>query len=89
MVIPITRETVGNLKLYLDLFHKSTNNDDFLIYTTHGGNRHKMSTDNVQGIIRKYTDMIRDSLKQISKENQEDLYAVLSPDERNKIKGQF
>lgn len=48
-----------------------------------------MSTDNVQGIIRKYTDMIRDSLKQISKENQEDLYAVLSPDERNKIKGQF
>lgn len=33
-------------------------------------------------------DMIRDSLKQISKEDQEELYASLSLDERNKIKGQ-
>lgn len=34
-------------------------------------------------------DMLRNSLKRISKENQEDLYESLSPDERNKIKGQL
>jgi len=32
--------------------------------------------------------MIRDSLKQIYKEDQEDLFASLSPDERKKLKGQ-
>lgn len=33
-------------------------------------------------------DMIRDSLKQISKEDQEDIYASLSPDERKRVEGQ-
>lgn len=144
-VIPITRETIDNLKVYLDLFHRNTSNDDFLIYTIHDGSRHKMSADNVQRIINKYAgmvrktdsefpklhphmlrhsygailyrnnmskaeiakllgheqestteiyvetdvDMLRNSLKRISKENQEDLYESLSPDERNKIKGQL
>lgn len=144
-VVPITRETIDNLKVYLDLFHKNTDNDDFLIYTIHDGRRHKMSADNVQRIINKYAgmvrktdsefpklhphmlrhsygailyrnnmskaeiakllgheqestteiyvetdvDMLRNSLKRISKENQEDLYESLSPDERNKIKGQL
>lgn len=143
-VIPITREMIDNLKVYLDLFHKNTDNDDFLIYTIHDGDRHKMSADNVQRIIRKYAgmvrkadsdfpklhphmlrhsygavlyrnnmskaeiakllgheqestteiyvetdvDMIRDSLKQISKEDQEDIYASLSPDERKRVEGQ-
>lgn len=144
-VVPITKETIDNLKVYLDLFHKNTDNNDFLIYTIHDGRRHKMSADNVQRIINKYAgmvrktdsefpklhphmlrhsygailyrnnmskaeiakllgheqestteiyvetdvDMLRNSLKRISKENQEDLYESLSPDERNKIKGQL
>lgn len=33
-------------------------------------------------------DMIRDSLKQICKDDQEDLFASLSPDERKRLKGQ-
>lgn len=143
-VIPITRETIDNINVYLDLFHRNGNNDDFLIYTIHDGTKHKMSADNVQRIIKKYADMargtdsdfpelhphmlrhsygavlyrnnmskaeiakllgheqestteiyvetdvdmIRDSLKQIYKEDQEDLFASLSPDERKKLKGQ-
>jgi len=143
-VIPITRETIDNINVYLDLFHRNSNNDDFLIYTIHDGTKHKMSADNVQRIIKKYADMarrtdsdfpelhphmlrhsygavlyrnnmskaeiakllgheqestteiyvetdvdmIRDSLKQIYKEDQEDLFASLSPDERKKLKGQ-
>ena len=143
-VIPITRETIDNINVYLDVFHRNSNNDDFLIYTIHDGTKHKMSADNVQRIIKKYADMarrtdsdfpelhphmlrhsygavlyrnnmskaeiakllgheqestteiyvetdvdmIRDSLKQIYKEDQEDLFASLSPDERKKLKGQ-
>lgn len=143
-VIPITRETIDNINVYLDLFHRNNNNDDFLIYTIHDGTKYKMSADNVQRIIKKYADMarrtdsdfpelhphmlrhsygavlyrnnmskaeiakllgheqestteiyvetdvdmIRDSLKQIYKEDQEDLFASLSPDERKKLKWQ-
>ena len=143
-VVPITKETIDNIKVYLDLFHRNTDNNDFLIYTIHDGIRHKMSADNVQRIIKKYAnmarrtdndfpelhphmlrhsygailyrnnmskaeiakllgheqestteiyvetdvDMIRDSLKQICKDDQGDLFASLSPDERMKLKGQ-
>ncbi len=143
-VIPITKETVDNIKVYLELFHRNTNKDDFLIYTLHDGSRHKMSADNVQRIVRKYADMaritdddfpklhphmlrhsygavlyrnnmskaeiakllgheqestteiyvetdvdmIRDSLKQICKDDQEDLFRSLSPDERKKLRGE-
>lgn len=143
-VVPITKETIDNIKAYLDLFHRNTDNTDFLIYTVHDGIRHKMSADNVQRIIKKYADMarrtdndfpelhphmlrhsygavlyrnnmskaeiakllgheqestteiyvetdvdmIRDSLKQICKDDQEDLFASLSPDERKRLKGQ-
>ena len=143
-VVPITRETIDNIKAYLDLFHRNTDNNDFLIYTIHDGIRHKMSADNVQRIIKKYADMarrtdndfpelhphmlrhsygavlyrnnmskaeiakllgheqestteiyvetdvdmIRDSLKQICKDDQEDLFASISPDERKRLKGQ-
>ncbi len=144
-VIPITKETVDNIKVYLELFHRNTNKDDFLIYTIHDGIRHKMSADNVQRIVRKYADMaritddnfpklhphmlrhsygavlyrnnmskaeiakllgheqestteiyvetdvdmIRDSLKQICKDDQEDLFRSLSPDERKKLRGEY
>ncbi len=33
-------------------------------------------------------DMIRDSLKQICKDDQEDLFRSLSPDERKKLRGE-
>lgn len=141
-VVPITRETVDNIKVYLELFHKSTDNNEFLIYTIHDGIRHKMSADNVQRIIRKYADMarrtdndfpelhphmlrhtygallyrnnmskaeiakllgheqestteiyvetdvdmIRDSLKRICKDDQEDLFMSLNSDEKKKLK---
>jgi len=58
-VIPITRETIDNINVYLDVFHRNSNNDDFLIYTIHDGTKHKMSADNVQRIIKKYADMAR------------------------------
>lgn len=142
-VIPITKETVDNIKSYLELFHKNLNNEDYLIYTIHDGIRHKMSADNVQRIVKKYADMarrtendfpelhphmlrhsygavlyrnnmskaeiakllgheqestteiyvetdvdmIRDSLRQIYKEESEDLFESLSPEEKKKLKG--
>ncbi len=58
-VIPITKETIDNIKVYLGLFHKTFNNEDFLIYTIHDGLRHKMSADNVQRIVKKYADMAK------------------------------
>lgn len=143
-VVPITRETIDNITVYLSLFHRNADQTDFLIYTMHDGNRHKMSADNVQRIIRKYADMarmsdkdfpelhphmlrhsygailyrnnmskaeiakllgheqeatteiyvetdvdmIRDTLKQICKNDQEDLFASLNPNEKKKLKGQ-
>ena len=143
-VIPITRETIANIKIYLELFHKDARQDDFLIYTVRDGARHRMSADNVQRIVRKYADMarrtdpdfpalhphmlrhsygailyrnnmskaeiakllgheqestteiyvetdvdmLRDSLKRICKDAQEDLFESLSPDERKKLKGE-
>lgn len=142
-VVPITRETMDNITVYLSLFHRNADQTDFLIYTMHDGNRHKMSADNVQRIIRKYADMarmsdndfpelhphmlrhsygailyrnnmskaeiakllgheqeatteiyvetdvdmIRDTLKQICKNDQEDLFASLTPAKKEKLKG--
>ncbi len=40
-VIPITKETVDNIKVYMELYHRNTNKDDFLIYTIHDGIGHK------------------------------------------------
>lgn len=142
-VVPITKETIDNITVYLSLFHRNVDQTDFLIYTMHDGNRHKMSADNVQRIIRKYADMarlsdndfpelhphmlrhsygailyrnnmskaeiakllgheqettteiyvetdvdmIRETLKQICKNDQEDLFASLTPAKKERLKG--
>lgn len=58
-VVPITKETIDNIKIYVDIFHRNTDNNDLLVYTVHEGIRHKMSADNVQRIIKKYAEIAR------------------------------
>lgn len=58
-VIPLTSETVENIKTYMDIFHKESEQNDYLIYTVHDRKMHKMSEDNVQRIVKKYADMAR------------------------------
>ena len=58
-VIPLTNEIRENMKIYIDLFHQNSSPEDYLIYTIHDSRKHKMSQDNVQRIIKKYSHMAR------------------------------
>ena len=47
------------MKVYIDLFHRNSSPEDYLIYTIHDSRKHKMSQDNVQRILRKYGHMAK------------------------------
>ena len=47
------------MKIYIELFHRNSSPEDYLIYTIHDSRKHKMSQDNVQRIIKKYSHMTR------------------------------
>ena len=58
-VIPLTNELTENMKIYIELFHRNSLPEDYLVYTIHDSRKHKMSQDNVQRIIKKYSHMAR------------------------------
>jgi site-specific recombinase XerD len=58
-VVPLTEETISNIKTYMNIFHKNSSVESFLIFTIHDHMMHKMSEDNVQRIVKKYADMAR------------------------------
>lgn len=58
-VVPLTEETVKNIRSYIHSFHRSSDQNDYLIYISRYGEKHRMSDDNVQRIINKYAAMAR------------------------------
>ena len=58
-VIPLTNELIENMKVYINLFHRNSSPEDYLIYTIHDSRKYKMSQDNVQRILRKYGHMAK------------------------------
>ena len=47
------------MKVYINLFHRNSSPEDYLIYTIHDSRKYKMSQDNVQRILRKYGHMAK------------------------------
>lgn len=54
--IPLRIDTVRHLQHYMEFFHSedSTYSDDYLFFTVRGGNKKRMTEDNVRSLVRKY-----------------------------------
>jgi site-specific recombinase XerD len=59
--VQLTKKAVGHLKEYIRVCHTSSSRDMFLFSTTIKGNTDKMSPGNVQRLLKKYSDMARQS----------------------------
>lgn len=59
-IVAITDKTVSHIKAYMTLYHKAEDLDQPLFYTEIKGKRGRMSTGNVERIIKKYADEIRE-----------------------------
>ena len=55
----LTEKSVGHLKEYIRVFHSNPPSDAFLFSTTIKGNTDKMSSGNVQRILKQYSDKAR------------------------------
>ena len=55
----LTEKSVGHLKEYMRVFHGNSSGDAFLFSTTIKGNTAKMSSGNVQRILKQYSDIAR------------------------------
>lgn len=58
-VVAITDKTAAHLKVYMDRYHKNSDNNFPLFYTVIKGQLGPMSTGNVERILQKYADSIR------------------------------
>lgn len=58
-IVPLTKELVDNIKQYLKLYHLDNNPEDYLFYIYRYNFKHKMSEDNVERIVNKYSIMAR------------------------------
>ena len=54
--VPLRANTVKHLRHYMDIFHPkgSMYSDDYLFFTVRGGDRKRMTEDNVRSLVRKY-----------------------------------
>lgn len=59
-IVSITDKTVEHLKRYIKIYHLEKGNDYPLFYTVIKGHISAMSTGNVERILNKYAEMIRD-----------------------------
>lgn len=57
--VALNNKTVTLLKDYLEEFHKGDTSDGFLFYTVIKGEKGRMSTRNVERLVKKYADMLR------------------------------
>ena len=57
--VQLTEKSVGHLKEYIRVFHADTSSDAFLFSTTIKGNTDKMSSGNVQRILKQYSNIAR------------------------------
>lgn len=55
----LTEKSVGHLKEYIRVFHANSSGEAFLFSTTIKGNTDKMSSGNVQRILKQYSDIAR------------------------------
>ncbi|CUX32477.1 tyrosine-type recombinase/integrase [Clostridium sp. C105KSO13] len=55
--IPLMEKTVLHLKRYFSEFHPEGNHELPLFYTTTYGQKHRISNDTVEGMIKKYSDI--------------------------------
>lgn len=58
-IVAITDATAGHIRKYLKLYHQELSPDSPLFYTVIKGIRGRMSTGNIERIIKKYADQIR------------------------------
>ena len=58
-IVAIADATAGHIKRYLKLYHQEATLDSPLFYTVIKGTRGRMSTGNIERIIKKYADKIR------------------------------
>jgi site-specific recombinase XerD len=57
--VQLTEKSVSHLKEYIRVFHSNHSCDDFLFSTTIKGDTDKMSSGNVQRILKQYSDIAR------------------------------
>jgi site-specific recombinase XerD len=57
--VPLTEKSVLHLKEYIRVFHAGSHSDAFLFFTTIKGITDKMSSGNVQRLLKQYSDMAR------------------------------
>jgi len=55
----LTEKSVGHLQEYIRVFHSNPSGDAYLFFTTIKGNTDKMSSGNVQRILKQYSDIAR------------------------------
>jgi len=53
-VVPLTNEFIENYKYYLKLYHPQKDDTQYLFYSICKENKWRMSSDNVQRIVKKY-----------------------------------
>lgn len=57
--VQLTDKAAGHLKEYLQIYHRESAGETYLIYTTIKGVTDRMSVGNVQRIIKKYAEQVR------------------------------
>lgn len=57
----LTEKSVGHLKEYIRVFHANSSRDTFLFSTTIKGKTDKMSSGNVQRLVKKYANIARET----------------------------
>jgi len=65
--VQLTEKSVGHLKEYIRICHADSSRDTFLFSTTIKGNTDKMSPGNVQRLLKKYSDIARQSCSDMPK----------------------
>ena len=63
--VQLSEKSVGHLKEYFRAFHPAPSRDAFVFSTTIKGNTDKMSSGNVQRILKQYSDMARQTCDNI------------------------
>lgn len=63
--VPLTSKTVAHLKKYVEKFHKSSNDNEFLFYSTLDNKPHQLSTDSISLILKKAADIARNKCDKV------------------------
>lgn len=59
-IVAISEKTVRHMHNYLEVYHQNSENDSYLFYTVIKGSVGKMSSGNVERLVQKYADKVRE-----------------------------